>query len=92
MAPMAALDDLPRPGKEPTNTAEAKAWVIDLACHKAKELGFPHELWTTRLLACHAREHGHKGANDRFQIVAVGALPTECCASRYSGSKRNKRL
>src|SRR6516165_10415571 len=25
---------------------------------KAKELGYPHELWTTRLLARHAREHG----------------------------------
>ncbi len=31
---------------------------------KAKEHGYPHELWTTRLLARHAREHapaaGHK--------------------------------
>jgi hypothetical protein len=26
--PMAALDDRPRPGKEPTITAEAKAWVV----------------------------------------------------------------
>ena len=55
---MAALDDCPRPGKEPTITAEAKAWVVDLACRKAKDLGYPHELWTTRLLARHAREHG----------------------------------
>jgi transposase len=29
-----------------------------LACRKAKDLGYPHELWTTRLLASHAREHG----------------------------------
>ena len=28
------------------------------ALRKAKELGYPHELWTTRLLARHAREHG----------------------------------
>src|SRR6202049_1114980 len=56
--PMAALDDLPRPGKEPTITAEAKAWLMSLACRKAKELGYPHELWTTRLLGRHAREHG----------------------------------
>jgi transposase len=56
--PMAALDDRPRPGKEPTITAEAKAWLVSLACRKAKELGYPHELWTTRLLARHAREHG----------------------------------
>src|SRR5262249_8694144 len=38
--PMAALDDLPRPGKEPTITAAAKVWVVDLACRKAKELGY----------------------------------------------------
>ena len=56
--PMAALDDRPRPGKEPTITAEAKAWLVSLACRKAKALGYPHELWTTRLLARHAREHG----------------------------------
>src|ERR1700752_3624463 len=56
--PMAALEDRQRPGKEPTITAEAKAWLVSLACRKAKELGYPHELWTTRLLARHAREHG----------------------------------
>src|SRR5207253_9671242 len=56
--PLAALDDRPRSSKEPTITAEAKAWLVSLACRKAKELGYPHELWTTRLLARHAREHG----------------------------------
>src|SRR5712672_1146772 len=56
--PMTALDDRPRRGREPTITLEAKAWLVSLACCKAKELGYPHELWTTRLLARHAREHG----------------------------------
>src|SRR5271154_4273087 len=55
---MAALDDRPRPGKEPTITAEARTWLVSLACRKAKDLGYPRELWTTRLLARHAREHG----------------------------------
>jgi len=49
--PLAALDDRPRPGREPTLTVEAKAWLVDLACRKAKDFGYPHELWTTRLLA-----------------------------------------
>jgi hypothetical protein len=31
---------------------------VSLACRKAKDLGYPHELWTTRLLARHARDHG----------------------------------
>ena len=54
---MAALDDSPRPGKPPEITDNAKAWLISLACQKAKDLGYPHELWTTRLLARHVREH-----------------------------------
>src|SRR5258707_5363344 len=56
--PLMALDDRPRPGKEHTITTEAKARVVSLACDKAKDHGYPHELWTTRLLARHAREHG----------------------------------
>jgi transposase len=55
---LAALDDSPRPGKKPAITVEAKEWLVALACRKAKDLGYPHELWTTRLLARHAREHG----------------------------------
>jgi len=26
--------------------SEAKTWLVALACQKAKELGYPHELWT----------------------------------------------
>ena len=44
----------PRPGKEPSITPEAEAWLVSLACDKAKDHGYPHELWTTRLLARHA--------------------------------------
>src|ERR1700757_4090059 len=72
--PIAALDDRPRPGKEPTITAEAKAWVVNLACRKAKELGYPHELWTTRLLARHAREHGPAEGHACLAKLAQGTL------------------
>ena len=71
---LAALDDRPRPGKEPTITAEAKAWLVDLACRKAKELGYPHELWTTRLLARHAREHGPAVGHDCLARLAQGTV------------------
>ena len=72
--PIAALDDRPRPGKEPTITAEAKAWVVNLACRKAKELGYPHELWTTRLLARHAREQGPAEGHSCLAKLAQGTL------------------
>src|ERR1700681_1580520 len=71
---MAALDDRPRSGKEPTITAEAKAWLVSLACRKAKELGYPHELWTTRLLARHAREHGPTEGHACLANLAQGTV------------------
>ena len=72
--PIAALDDRARPGREPTITAEAKAWVVNLACRKAKELGYPHELWTTRLLARHAREQGPAEGHSCLAKLAQGTL------------------
>src|SRR5215471_10818147 len=72
--PLEALDDRPRPGKEPTITAAARAWLVDLAGRKAKELGYPHELWTTRLLARHAREHGPAEGHDCLAKLAQGTV------------------
>src|SRR5215471_1936312 len=78
--PLAALDDRPRPGAEPTITPEAKAWLVSLACDKAKNHGYPHELWTTRLLARHAREK-------------APASPIWCRArcARFSASRNSSR-
>jgi transposase len=72
--PMAALDDRPRPGRAPTITIEAKAWLTSLACRKATELGYPHELWTTRLLARHAREHGPAEGHTCLANLAQGTV------------------
>ncbi len=70
----AALDDRPRPGKEPVITPEAKAWLVSLACDKAKEHGYPHELWTTRLLARHARERGPEAGHECLANADLRAL------------------
>jgi transposase len=72
--PMAVLDDRPRPGKEPTITLEARAWLTSLACRKAKDLGYAHELWTTRLLARHAREHGPAEGHPCLVNLAQGTV------------------
>lgn len=71
---LAALDERARPGKEPTITVEAKTWVVALACRKAKELGYPHEVWTTRLLARHAREHGPAEGHSCLSELAQGTV------------------
>lgn len=71
---IAALDDSPRPGREPVITEEARSFIVDLACRKAKELDYPHELWTTRLLAQHVREHGPAAGHACLAHLAQGTL------------------
>jgi transposase len=52
-----ALDDLPRSGKPAVIAAEAKAWVVSVACQKPKDLGYASETWTMSSLAKHIRDH-----------------------------------
>src|ERR1700685_3140532 len=70
----ATLKDSPRPGREPTITNEAKMFVLDLACRKAKDLGYPHEVWTTRLLAEHVRERAAAVGYACLARLAQGTL------------------
>src|ERR1700759_4827037 len=72
--PLAAIEDRPRPGKEPVITPDAKAWLVSLACDKAKEHGYPHELWTTRLLARHAREHAPAAGHECLANLVQGTV------------------
>ena len=58
VGPLKAIDDLPRSGRRPDITEAARTWLIGEACAKGKQRGYPHEVWTLRLLAAHAREHG----------------------------------
>jgi transposase len=58
VGPIKAINDLPRSGRPPDINGSARAWLIGEACAKPNERGYPHELWTLRLLASHARCHG----------------------------------
>src|SRR5580693_6973037 len=69
-----ASDDRPRAGRDPVITAEAKTWLVALACRKAKELGYPHELWTTWLLAAYARQHGPSAGHPSLGKLAQGTV------------------
>ena len=52
-----ALRDRYHRPRAPQISDEAKAWVIDLACRKPKDLGFAAELWTLSALAAYVAEH-----------------------------------
>ena len=71
---MAALSERPRPGKAPTITSEARAWLVSLACDKAKDHGYPHEIWTTRLLTSHAKEHCVAAGYDCLSRLSQGTV------------------
>lgn len=71
---MAALDDWPRPGRAPGITDDARAWVVSLACQKPKELGYPHEHWTTRLLARHVRPAAGAAGHPFLAHLAQGTV------------------
>lgn len=71
---VAALADLPRKGRPGRITAEARAWVVSLACVKPKALGYPEELWTTRLLARHVREHCEQAGHPSLAQLARGTV------------------
>jgi hypothetical protein len=55
--------------------------LVDLACRKARDSGYPHELWTTWLLASHAREQepaeGHNGLANLVQGTVCKILDQE---------------
>src|SRR3954462_2577181 len=72
--PLAAIEARPRPGKEPVITPQGQAGLVSLAGDKAKEHGYPHELWTTRLLARHAREHGPAAGHECLAHLVQGTV------------------
>jgi transposase len=71
---LAALDDRARSGREARITAEARTWLVGLACAKPTQWGYPHELWTTRLLAKHARTHGPDAGHPSLANLAQGTV------------------
>ena len=57
------LRDLPRSGRNPSMTLEAKVWVVELACAKPTDHGYPGETWTYSLLARHVHEHAEEAGH-----------------------------
>lgn len=74
LGPLAALDDLQRRGRPTEITPEARAWLLSLACQKPKALGYSYELWTTELLARHAREHCREHGHPSLAQLARGTV------------------
>jgi len=82
-----ALDDLPGRGRRPTIPAEARAWVVSLACQKPKDLGYAQELWTTRLLAAHIRQECVATGHPSLAKLSRGTVSKILSANRIRPHK-----
>lgn len=74
LGPRAALADLQGRGRKARIPQEARAWLVSLACQKPKDLGYSYELWTTKLLAAHARKHGPQAGHPSFSQLSRGTV------------------
>lgn len=83
IGPVAALDDLPRPGRPALIDDDAKSWVLSLACSSPQEHGYAAETWTYGLLVAHIRkscdaaDHGclaNTGKGSLNKILSGGGI------------------
>lgn len=58
----------------PIITDEAKAWVVNIACTKPKELGLASELWTLQELAKYSRQHAPKAGHECLSKAAKATV------------------
>jgi transposase len=85
---LAALEHLKGERGRPRAISEgARAWLVNLACQKPRELGYPHELWTRQLLARHAREHCHEADHLDLSRVSAGTVTKILQASKLKPHK-----
>ena len=71
---MAALCDLPRKGKPPSITKEARTWLVSLAYQKPKDFGYSYELWTTKLLSSHIKANCKKAGHSCLEKLSRGTV------------------
>jgi transposase len=69
-----ALSDLPGRGRPARLSDADRAWVVSLACQKPKDLGYSYELWTTRLLAEHVRQHCVQAGHPALRKLGRGTV------------------
>lgn len=82
-----ALTDLPRSGRPKEISSEARTWIISIACIKPKDIGYPHELWTQRLLVEYIRAHCHEKGFEDLSNIAQGTVSKILNASKIKPHK-----
>ncbi len=82
-----AVKDLPRSGKPPEIKGETRAWIISIACKKPKDVGYPHELWTQKLLAEYIRKESIAMGFPEVSKISSGTISKILGASNIKPHK-----
>jgi len=69
-----ALDDLPRSGRKPKITDDAKAWIISLACNSPQNYNYAAETWTYSALVKHIASHCEQEGYECLVNIGKSAL------------------
>ena len=81
------LKDKPGGGKPRKITGESRVWLIKTACMKPKDLGYPHELWTQRLLVKYIRKNCIKEGHPELSKISQGTISKILNASKIKPHK-----
>ena len=76
-----------RSGRHRDISAESRARVVSLACMKPKDLGYPYEIWTQRLLAKHIQENCIKEKHPDLSKICQGTISKILNASKIKPHK-----
>ena len=71
-----ALYDAPGRGRNAEITDDEKAWVINIACQKPKDLGYSAEVWTRALLTKHINKYSEKAGHMRLSTISQSKVRT----------------
>lgn len=87
-----ALSDMGGRGQKRKIGSDDRTWIINLACQKPKDLGYSYELWTTALLASHARKHALAAGYPALQKIARGTISKILTSNKIRPHKINYYL
>lgn len=71
-----ALFDAPGPGRNAEITDDEKAWIINIACQKPKELGYSAETWTYAKLTSHINKNAEEAGYMRLSTIHKSTVHT----------------
>ena len=71
-----ALFDAPGRGRNAEITDDEKAWIINIACQKPKDLGYSAETWTYSKLTAHINKNAEPAGFTRLSTIRKSTIHT----------------